>query len=389
MKKYLPAIILAALLLTTTLIVMYGRGYRVIWGPERASFFGTGILVATSKPNGAQVFVNGHLTTATDNTLNLAPGEYAVKIFKDGYFPWQKKLKIKKEVVTTAEVLLFPTTPKLEGITNIGVRNPVMDPTRTRLAFAVASQSARRNGIYILDLTNRPILTLQSSSTQIADDTIDRFSESVFSFSPDGTELIATTSAQTSYLLRSDGYNTSPQDVTATLPNVDVEWKRLEIEREKALTDALPRNLKNLVRTNFKILEWSHDDARILYEASKSATLPIVINPRLIDFDTTPEQRKIEEGQIYVYDIKEDKNYKIEVKSPQNLHWFPDSKHLIHVADQRIEIMDMDGTNKTTIYAGPFVDNFAFPWPDGSKIIILTNLGNPEIAPNLYTVGLK
>lgn len=390
MRKFLPAVILIALILTTTLVVLYGRGYRIVWGgPGRASLFSTGILVATSKPNGAQVFVNGHLTTATDNTINLAPGEYTVKIFKDGYFPWEKKLMVKKEVVTTAEALLFPTTPKLESITNIGVRKPVLDPTRSRLAFAVASQSARRNGIYILDLTARPILTLQSSSTQIVDDTIDIFSESNFSFSPDGTELIATTSAETTYILSTNEFNTNPQDVTPTLASVDEEWNRLRKEREKALFDALPRNLRNVAKEHFKILEWSLDDSRILYTASKSANLPIVIKPRLIDFDTTPEQRNLEEGKIYVYDVKEDKNYKIDVKEPKNLHWFPDSEHLVYVANQKIEIMDLDGSNRTTIYAGPFVDSYAFPWPDGSKIVVLTNLGNPDISPNLYTIGLR
>jgi len=42
-----------------------------------------------------------------------------------------------------------------------------------------------------------------------------------------------------------------------------------------------------------------------------------------------------------------------------------------------------------TLYAGPFIDHYVFPWPDGSKIVILTNLSNPSVAPTLYTIGLK
>lgn len=377
------------LLLATTLVIFYGKGYRFGLGDGRPDFFGTGLLVVTSEPNGAQVFVDGHLTTATDNTLNLTPGDYTIKIFKDGYFPWEKKLKVRKEVVTKADTLLFPTTPKLEGITNVGVRNPVLDPSRSRLAYAVASQSARKNGIYILDLTNRPILTLQSSSTQITDDTLDQFSNSSFAFSPDGSELIATTSALTTYLFNTNDFNSSPQDVTATLTSIDLEWQKQRSDKEKARLDALPSKLRQLVLSNFNILEWPLDDSKILYEASASATLPTVINPRLVGVDETKEQRKLEKGSIYVYDIKEDTNYKIDVKSKKNLHWFPDSSHLIYVADQKIRVMDSDGSNKTTVYAGPFVDGFAFPWPDGSKIIILTDLGNPDIIPNLYKIVLK
>lgn len=383
------AFIILCLLSVTTLVIFYGRGYRLNLGEGKPDFFGTGLLVTTSKPNGAQVLVDGHLTTATDNTLNLAPGDYTIRIFKDGYFPWEKKLKIKKEVVTKADALLFPTAPKLESLTNVGVRNPVLDPSGTRLAFAIASQSARKNGIYVMDLSTRPILTLQNASTQITDDTVDKFSQSSFSFSPDGSQLIATTSAQTSYLLDASGLNNSPRDVTATLLTVNLDWQKQKADKDKARLDSLPKDLRKLITGNFNILEWSLDDTKILYEASTSALLPTVINPRLIGVDTTPEQRKLIKGNTFVYDIKEDKNYEIDVKNPQNLHWFPDGAHLVYVNDQKIEIMDYDSNNRITVYAGPFVDSFVFSWPDGSKIVILTNLGNSGTPPNLYTIGLQ
>jgi len=143
-------------------------------------------------------------------------------------------------------------------------------------------------------------------------------------------------------------------------------------------------------------LEWSDDETKVLYSASVSGTLPIIINPPLIGVDSTPEQRNIEKGSIYVYDIKEDRNYKILDSLPKNeedlhlpLMWFPDSKHLIYVHNGKIDIMEYNALNQTTIYAGPFVDNFVFPWPDASKIVILTNLGNPANNPNLYTISLK
>lgn len=381
--------LVSLLIFATFLVVLYGRGYRFGFDQGKPAFLGTGLLVTTSKPDGASVFINGHLATATANTINLAPGEYTVKIFKDGYFPWEKKIKIEKEVVTKADALLFPTAPKLESLTNLGAGNPVQDPSKTRLAYTVASQSARRNGVYILDMTVRPILTLQSASTQLADDTADLFSESTFSFSPDGSELVATTSAQTSYLLDARSFNPSPRDITATLISTSSVFEKEKTDKEKARIDSLPKKLRKQIVENFKILEWSLSDSKILYEATSSATLPIIITPRLIGTDTTPENRKLEKGQTFVYDIQEDKNYKIDVKSPKNLHWYPDSNHLIYVSDKKIDIMEYDGGNRTTVYAGPFVDSFAFPWPDGSKVVILTDLGNPNITPNLYTIGLK
>ena len=386
------------LLLATTAVILYGRGYRPFFDGGKINFAGTGLLVVTSRPDGAGVYIDGNLTTATDNTINLSPGEYTVRIFKDGYFPWEKKLKVQKEVVTKADALLFPSAPKLESITNIGVRNPVLDPSQTKIAYAVASQSARRNGIYILDLSTRPILTLQSSSTQIADDTLDLFSQSSFVWSPDGNELIATISASlASYRLDASRLNQFPSNITATLANVSLTFEGERQEKENARLNALPTKLRDVVKDNFSILEWSLDDSKILYSASKSAELPIVISPRLIGSDTIPEQRTIEGDLIYVYDIKEDKNFKIKELSQKDLspdalgslHWFPDSKHLIYVHDNKVDILEYDGSNLTTIYAGPFEDGFVFPWPDGSKIVVLTNLGNSDIFPNLYTIELK
>ena len=396
------ALILFFMVLATILVVYYGKGYRIDFNKGAATIAGTGLLVTTSSPDGAQVFINGHLTTATANTINLAPGTYDVKIVKEGYLPWEKNLVVKNEVVTKADALLFPTAPKLESITNLGALNPVIDPSRTKIAYTVASQSAVKNGIYILDTTSRPILTLQSSSSQIINDTVNTFSKAQLQWSPDGSEILASipgVSSNTNYLLQANGYNQNPQDVSETMASVNADWDRQRLEKEKSLTDALPSKLKKIVVSNFQVIDWSPDETKILYVASQSAELPIIINPRLIGTDSTPEVRGIEKGKVYVYDIKEDRNYKIldsiangnqlSIYSPSPIMWFPDSAHLIYDHSKKVDIMEYDGGNQTTIYAGPFIDSFVFPWSDGSRVVIVTDLGNPYTSPNLYTVDLK
>jgi len=383
-------------------VILYGKGYRFGLDKGKPDFFGTGLLVVTSNPDGAEVFIDNHLTTATNNTINLSPGNYSVRIFKDGYFPWEKKIKISKEVVSKAEALLFPTAPKLESITESGVGNPVIDPSYTKLAYTLASQSARKNGIYVLDMSTKPLITLQSGSLQVADDTVDAFSSSKIGWAPDGKNLIATTSAstktQTTYLLDTNTFNQNPKDITETLATIQNTWQSEKQEKQAVILETLKPTLSNIVNKNFTILAWSPDETKILYQASQSATLPFIINPPLIGADTTPEERTIEKDAIYVYDIKEDKNFKILDNLPSSniqtssqfpLMWFPDGIHLISVHDKKIEIMEYDGGNKTTIYAGPFLDTYVFPWPNGSKIVILTNLNNDSIPPNLYTISLR
>jgi len=404
-RLILSIFVLLILGLGTTLIILYGKGYRFTRGYEGIEISGTGLLVAKSKPDGAGVFINNHLTAATDTTINLSPSEYNIRIVKQGYFPWEKKIRIQKEVVSIADALLFSTTPKLESITEIGVENPVLDPSGAQIAFTVASDSARKNGVYVLDISQKPIITLQSASSQIADNTIANFSKSKLSWSPDGKQLLATISGEfnepTTYILDVKTFNQNPKDVTQTLYEISSIWQKQKTDKEKSQTFGLNRILKNLISENFQIISWAQDQTKILYSASQSAVLPPIITPPLIGTNSTKEERSIEKDQIYVYDLKEDKNFLIDIvrqladQGPQSLGWFPsltwfpDSKHLIFVDNRKINIMDYDGANKTVIYAGPFIETYVFPWPDGSKLVILTNLGNENITPNLYTIGLK
>jgi hypothetical protein len=189
--------------------------------------------------------------------------------------------------------------------------------------------------------------------------------------------------------------NNNPQDVTETLSTVNTNWQKLKDEKQKALMDSLKKPLRKIVLENFDVLEWADDETKILYVASKSATLPQVIIPALIGTDSTPEVRDIEEGKVYVYDIKEDRNYKIldaltvDPNEHREIMFYPDSKHLVYVNSGKIDLMEYDKGNQTTVYAGPFVDHFVFPWPDATKLVILTNLGNSNLTPNLYTISLK
>lgn len=415
--------ILSLLALGTTLTILYARGYRFVFGQNVPKVSKTGILNVTSTPKSAQIYIDGHLTAATDSSINLTPKKYTVKVTKDGFNDWQKDVEIAAEVVTSIDPLLFPKSPTLQSISTIGADEAVVDPTGTKLAFKIASQSAKRNGIYIFDMTQRglPILQGQSSSTQLADDTIDRFSEANISFSPDGKELLASISAlpeqpldpqspeiistpetqlSTYYLLRTDQTNNTPQDITATSQNVLELWQEQRLAKEKARIKSLKPKVAEFSKKYFKTLAWSPDEKKILYQASESAEMPVFLNPRRIGNNLRYERRDLEKGAVYVYNITEDINTRI-VEPTENIcrendpnctitfTWFPDSEHLVYVSDRKIHLVENDGANMTTIYAGPFLGHYVFPWPDGSRIVILTNLGNPTVPPTLYTIGLK
>src|SRR5664279_3978406 len=162
-QVFISALVFIVLVLATTALVLYGKGYRIGLQKGQPQLAKTGMLNNTSNPTGAQVYIDNHLTTATNSTINLTPGKYTVKITKDGYNDWQKDIEIQKEVVSNTDATLFPRAPTLQSISTFGVDSAIIDPSGTKLAFIIASQSGQnsaRNGIYVFDMTARsfPVL---------------------------------------------------------------------------------------------------------------------------------------------------------------------------------------------------------------------------------------
>lgn len=139
-----------------------------------------------------------------------------------------------------------------------------------------------------------------------------------------------------------------------------------------------------------RVINFSPDETKILYEATVSAAIPTIIKPPLIGTNPTEEDRNLKPGSTYIYDIKEDRNYSIKDINASSSHWLPTSRHLLLVAKEKIEVLEFDGTNRRIVYAGPFWDSFAVPWTSPTKIVILTSL-NPAAGSiaNLYTVNLR
>lgn len=397
-KKTLFTTLLIVVLISIAAIgfIMYGKGYRLnLSGQGNKILSGTGLLVLTSTPDGAKVYLNNNLTTATDDTINLAPGEYEVRIEKDGYYPWKKHVSLKKEAVTKTDAVLFPVAPKLEAASLLGAVDPVVDPTGSYIAYKVSSSSAENNGIYVLSLGNRSLLPF-TSTRQIASDKFDNFSRASLQFSPDGRELTAsipTPSQDRIYLLKTDTMNATPQNVSLTVDLVKKDWQVTQQQLDQKFASTLPRISRSFILDNFANKKLSPEGDKILYIASHSATMPNFIKPPLPSTNSTPENRILKAGATYVYQIKEDKNYLLydprEGETMPNFIWHPSSAHLVFVQNKRIVSMEYDGGNKTTLYAGPFDYNFMYPLPDGSGLVILTNFNDETVPANLYKVGLR
>jgi len=416
-------------------LIRFAQGYR----PDLTSlkFKPNGLLVATSTPDGAQVYIDGKLYSATNTTLNLTPGKYEVEIKKDGFTSWKKTLTVKKELVTKTDAYLFPAFPDLRSLTFTGAANPLISPDGQKIVYTVAGFSAEKNGLWVLDLADLPLgFSREPKQIAVSDKPGHDFADSSYCWSPDSKQILATIkkagadktvpAGESNYLLDINELNPGTLLIDTT-PRLNEIYKRWQVEkdlREKALLAKLPEKLALEIDGKTKDLVFSPDDTKILYTATASGRLSDKIIPPLPAASTQPEARQLEPGKVYVYDLKEDRNFYImDTVSPAasptptpitakktlptatpaissqnfltfstsrilNLTWFPTSKHLFYVQPNKITILEYDNTNRNEVYTGRFENSFAFPFPAGNRILVLTALESEKPA-NLYAISLR
>ncbi len=395
-KKSIIIIILVLLLIvsSTYFISMFARGYQVNFnkGPGLTA---TGILSATSKPKGASVYINDRLVTATDDTINLTPDTYTIKIVMDGYLPWQKTVSIKKEVVYQTDTQLFRSVPDLKPITVTGAVNPTVNPDMTQIAYSVASASASKdNGLYLIQLTDNPILISRNTPRQLSPNLpgID-WAKFTFTFSPDSRQILATNkTSNISYLLTLDSAISQKNlyDVTPRLGLIQEDWNNQNQQLIASKLERLPKALRTMVSTDSaKNITFSSDDNRVLYLAKADNNIPQnLITPPPAQ-STQTQNRDLKKDNYYVYDIKDDTNFLIGPNtSISNPFWLPNSNSIVFVEENNIKVIEYDGTNKQSLFAGSFDPKVVYPWSDGSRIVTLTSpyTSAPE---NLYAISIK
>lgn len=103
-------------LVTAPITVFYCLGWRFDWKTKKITQ--PGIFYFKVWPRSVEIYVNGKFKKRTDIFFgsalleDLSPKTYNIKIEKEGYYPWEKNLEIKKRKVTEAKnVILIPQDP--------------------------------------------------------------------------------------------------------------------------------------------------------------------------------------------------------------------------------------------------------------------------------------
>lgn len=360
-KRFILTIVtLLVIVAAAGVAIFLAKGYT--FSASDKKIVGTGILTVSSIPDSASVFLDGHLTTATNTTIaSLTPKKYDVRVIKEGFIPWEKQVTVSAGLVTELKITLFPAIPTIYPLTFSGVQDPTLSPDGEKLAYIVPT--GKKAGIWVwTQVSNQPISFARSAEPhQIAQSSFIDFSKADLRWSADSKQVLAVVEGN-NYILEADKMNNEPRDITAILPATLQSWEDDARSKETSRILAVKNITLRRVASESAVVRWSPDETKFMAGD--------------------------DEKSLKVYDTEDGKNYSL----PDAISriWLPDSRHIILVEEKTISITDYDGGNKAIIYAGNFQDGFIFPWPDSSRLVIISSSPTPTASePNLYGINLK
>lgn len=372
----------AFILIFAAVAIFWARGFKPNF--KNGTIERTGLIVASSIPTGAQVYLDDRLTSATDtNIAFLAPKTYKVRIQKDGYTTWQKDIEIRADLATEIKVLLFPLAPEIKPLTTTGASYPSLSPDYSKIAYGVGGD---RGGLYIIEMSDAPFPFRQGPKQIAKNQTAFDFSAARFIWGPDSKQLIAYFQNQqgastANLLIATDKTSDELRDITASLAATLSSWQQDLMTNAQTQALLVPQNIKSATR-----------EAAV---ASPSPSPGNQLNYYPTGLIFAPDEEKIlykdKAGKYKVYDLKAKKESTLpDFNDLASISWYPDSNHLVVAQKDLISVIEADGTNKMTVYTGKFEDGFVFAHPAGTKLIILTTLTQTEGTPaNLYSINLR
>lgn len=383
-KKFgIPSALTALIIfVVTTALFLYTSGYRLDKKETKKiiNFTETGMVSAKSIPDGATVYMDGALNTATNGTISgVAPGTHNLRIVKKGFVDWSKNIEVFPQLVTDITAVLISQSPRLEPLTNTGAKVPSISHSLSKLAYF--SKDGTASGVWIIPLTQSGLSLFRSPASVILEDTATNIYSNGQSikWSPDEKELLIADKEGKNFLLDLD---TKITKLVAKPDDILKDWSEKLIKKRADFIEKLdlPEDMKALAISQDVI--WSPDEKKFLYTHQ---------NAGKIEYRVFNMEKPIPIGERTNSLV-----FEINLADPKpKITWYSDSFHLIltekfdSVQNRAIiSLIRIDGTNKTEIYNNTTHSDSVFSAPSGDKVIIITSFkstGNTD----LYTIGIR
>lgn len=383
-KSYSKLLVIILILGSTTLLYLFLAGWRpdFTFSESKPTFDvkQTGMISAKSDPQGANVYLDGKLITATNNSLSgIEPGKHNLRIIKNGYVDWEKEIEVFPELVTDITAVLITQTPRIEPLTNTGSRTPTLSHSLEKIAFF--SKDSESPGVWVQDLNGSTLNIFRNSAKNILKDNnfITYSNGTSLTWSPDEDQLLIELENKKFYLLDISSNNVTP---VLNFEELKSQWKeKISSKRLDFITQLnLPEEIVNIAAQEDTL--WSPDNKKFLYKAIEGENLLYKIYNM--------------EKPLPVGEQIETLVFTTPINSQQpKISWYSDSFHLIMTEfyseedkKGKISIIRIDGTNKIEIYNNTLFADTVYSTPAGDKLIILTSFRSNGQS-DLYTLGIK
>jgi hypothetical protein len=221
----------------------------------------------------------------------------------------------------------------------------------------------------------------------------------LLAWSPDDSEILLTMNKQGYYLFETSNLPVRETTATASALPTQKTWQETETKSRRLLIEKakLPEALAETALQAETL--FSPNGLRFLYQKISGAKKEY----RVYDLsDPLPVG-----GQRDYLTLTTDASHDLKVS------WYSDNRHLLlfsclpaqagqprldknnnesgkegNCREGTVEIIEIDGDNRTQIYRGAVAAGDVFPSPDGGELLVLTSF-NPEAEPNLYAISLR
>lgn len=365
----------------TTALYLYTSGYRLEKGEEKTiDLTQTGMVSAKSIPEGASVYLDEELRTATNDTVSgIEPGTHKLRIVKKGFVEWEKDIEIFAELVTDITAVMVSQSPRIEPLTNTGAKLPSVSPSLNKIAYF--SEDIEQPGIWVIPLSGTGLNLFRSNPAVAIEDTrFTKYSQGKnIEWSADENKLLIEGNNNVFYLV---DLQTNTAETTSTPDAVRSTWKTELAQKRMDFLEKLdiPKEMEEAAMSDKTL--WAPDEKKFLYTEQKGDQLEY----RVYNMESPlPVGEKIDNLALT-------RN----ASDPQpNITWYSDSFHLIlsegNIDEEKrgtVSIIRIDGTNQTEIYNNTLFSEKAFSAPGGDKVIILTSFKSGE-QTDLYTVSIR
>lgn len=336
-RKILLILAFSLFFIISPVLVFYAMGYRYDF--ENKAFRQIGMIILESKPDNANIFINGNFESTTPYRIkNLLPNEYSINIKKEGFNSWKKILSVgSKKVTWASNIVLFFKNPKKNNLTDLILNNFKISPNHKKIVTSSTHEDSF--GIWILDIESKqskkifPNNNLDYSSSPISKKELKNIQYSKFLWSENNNKIIIS--------LKNE------------LENYII------IDTEK---NSKPVYINNSYDLKVKKIQWKSNEEIYLLDKSgnlhqinlNSKYTPKILQKNIVNFEFNKENSNI------VYVSKEDNNYKLNLLSNEN------TKNILNLPNNEEFEIQFGKKNSLTLLL------------KNKKELLLINTGNNE-----------